>query len=161
KGRGLAIQWVEVERRSDWPSAPYEEMLGKVDLKKVPPTLVVPIARRALRVLATRAYRRPVKDAEIKPYVELVRSSYKPANFENALRTGMQALLCSPDFLLLAEETGKLSDHALACRLPYFLWKSPPDAELRSVAERGELSRPEILHEQVERMLAAPKAAAF
>ncbi len=39
--------------------------------------------------------------------------------------------------------------------------ESPEDEELLEVAERGELSRPEILAQQVRRMLADPKAAAL
>lgn len=45
-----------------------------------------------------------------------------------------------------------VTDYALANRLSYFLWNSPPDAELLKLASEGEL-RGEV-PEQVERMLA-------
>src|SRR6185436_2128407 len=35
-----------------------------------------------------------------------------------------------------------------------FLWSSAPDEELLSLAVRGELSRPDVLEKQVQRMLA-------
>jgi hypothetical protein len=54
-----------------------------------------------------------------------------------------------------------VDDFALASRLSYFLWSSLPDEELLALAGRGELSQPETLRAQVERMLADPKSARF
>jgi hypothetical protein len=54
-----------------------------------------------------------------------------------------------------------LSDLALASRLSFFLWSSIPDDELLSLAERNELSRPDVLEHQVRRMLADPRAKAL
>ena len=45
-----------------------------------------------------------------------------------------------------------VTDYALANRLSYFLWNSPPDSELLSLAAEGELK--DNIEEQVERMLA-------
>ncbi len=42
----------------------------------------------------------------------------------------------------------------LASRLSFFLWSSIPDDELLDLAARGELSRPDVLEQQVRRMLA-------
>jgi hypothetical protein len=42
----------------------------------------------------------------------------------------------------------------LASRLSFFLWSSIPDDELLDLAESGELRRPEVLEQQVQRMLA-------
>ena len=69
--------------------------------------------------------------------------------------------MISPEFLFLRERPGKLDDFALACRLSYFLWSTMPDDELFTLAEQQKLSRPDVLRQQVERMLASPKAAAF
>jgi hypothetical protein len=70
-------------------------------------------------------------------------------------------VLISPEFLFLRELPGKLDDFALANRLSYFLWSTMPDEELFTLAERQKLSQPDVLRQQVERMLAHPKAAAF
>ena len=48
----------------------------------------------------------------------------------------------------------RLSDVELASRLSFFLWSSVPDEDLLVVAERGELSRPEVFEHQVRRLLA-------
>ena len=40
------------------------------------------------------------------------------------MRLAYRAALCSPDFLYHVEPPGRLDDHALACRLSYFLWNS-------------------------------------
>src|SRR6202035_5018723 len=45
--------------------------------------------------------------------------------------------------------------------LALFLWNSVPDDELRALADRGELDKPEVLRAQTERMLDDPKARRF
>ena len=52
----------------------------------------------------------------------------------------------------------RLSDIELASRLSFFLWSSIPDERLLDLAERGELSTPAVLAQQVRRMLADPRA---
>jgi hypothetical protein len=47
------------------------------------------------------------------------------------------AVLASPEFLCVVEAPGRLNDHALAVRLAPFLWNSPPDDELRQLADQG------------------------
>jgi hypothetical protein len=44
--------------------------------------------------------------------------------------------------------------------LSFFLWSSLPDERLLDLAERGELSKPAVLDEQVRRLLADPRATA-
>ena len=78
-----------------------------------------------------------------------------------AMQDGYAAILCSPQFLYLREEPGRLDDYQIANRLSYFLWSSMPDATLFELAEAGKLSDPQERKRQVERMLADPKAAAF
>ena len=53
------------------------------------------------------------------------------------MRTGFQAILCSPEFLFLHEHPGTLDPYALASRLSYFLWQSMPDDELFALAADG------------------------
>ena len=83
-------------------------------------------------------------------------------SFEDSLRLGLKAILCSPHFLFL-DEPGhdRISQHALASRLSYFLWSSMPDDALTSLADQGLLENPEVLRDQVERMLDDPKARAL
>ena len=43
----------------------------------------------------------------------------------------------------------------------YFLWSSPPDAELLELAKKKQLYQPEILRQQVDRLLADTRSDAF
>ena len=78
-----------------------------------------------------------------------------------AMQDGYAAILCSPQFLYLKEEPGRLNDYQIASRLSYFLWSSMPDTVLLELAGAGKLTTPSELERQVERMLQDPKAAAF
>ncbi|MEM9827774.1 MAG: DUF1592 domain-containing protein [Planctomycetota bacterium] len=71
-----------------------------------------------------------------------------------ALRAMYRAILCSPRFLYFKESPGRLDDHALADRISYFLTGTSPDAELRDLADRGELSDPEVIRKTIHRLLA-------
>ena len=51
-----------------------------------------------------------------------------------------------------------MSNLELASRLSFFLWSSIPDEPLLNLAEKGRLSDPAILEQQVRRMLADPRA---
>ena len=55
----------------------------------------------------------------------------------------------------------RLGNPALASRLSFFLWSTPPDEELLDLAEKGRLSTPATLERQVRRMLADPKSQAL
>ena len=46
-----------------------------------------------------------------------------------------------------------LDDYELATRLSYFLWSSLPDRELFLAAQQGRLQDPQVLEQQVRRML--------
>ncbi len=109
---------------------------------------------RLIRHFAGLAFRRPVSDADVTPYVTLAKSTLKDgASLQEALRSGYRALLCSPRFLYFHETPGKLDDYAIASRLSYFLWNSMPDPELRKAAATGRLHEKWMLSKQVERML--------
>ena len=160
KGPGLAVAWVETEGPliDAWPPAAAVRLLGKADLDRG----VAADAETILRRFAPRAFRRPVADAELAPYIALVKSRLaKGYSFEAALRLGLAGLLCSPDFLYLSATPGKLNDFDLAARLSYFLWSTTPDDTLADLAGRGVLGKPDVLRQQVARMLQDAKAHAF
>ena len=160
-GPGIAVQWFEVEGPLDvkeWPPATRKQLLGDADLERG----TYADAERIVKQFAPRAFRRPVSDADLAPYLALTRERLeKGVKFGDALRVGLKAILVSPRFLMLDEQPGKLDGLALAARLSYFLWSSAPDAELLAVAARGDLSKPAVLRAQTERLLKHPKAHAF
>jgi hypothetical protein len=103
---------------------------------------------------ARRAFRRPVSDEVMAPYRDLVRQELENrVPLRDALRGGYRAILCSPRFLHFHETAGQLDNHALASRLSYFLWNSMPDAKLIELATAGQLHKPEVLRQQLNRML--------
>lgn len=103
-------------------------------------------ADRLLANFLPRAFRRPVAEDVRKSYVARVEERLKAGDcFELAMRAAYRAALCSPDFLYHVEPAGKLDAPALANRLSYFLWNSPPDP--------GEMD--------VERMLKDPRSNRF
>jgi mono/diheme cytochrome c family protein len=175
KEPGLLIDWVDVEGplNETWPPESHQRLFGDLPQKNVPAynfrdrvevTSTEPLvdAERILRRFARRAFRRPVTEADVKPYVALVQAAMADKQtFEQGMRAALAAVLTSPDFLFLREPPGKLDALAVASRLSYFLWSSVPDEELLTLAEQDQLRRPEVLRAQVERLLKSPKAAAF
>jgi hypothetical protein len=119
-------------------------------------------AERLLRNFITQAYRRPTDDAEVKRFLPVVNTSLKQGNsFTDAMISAYTAVLCSPEFLCLEEKPGRLDDYALASRLSFFLWNSPPDGELGECAASSQLHKPDVLRAQTERLLADPKSSRF
>ena len=120
-------------------------------------------ATTILSNLARRAYRRPVSDQDLEILLGFYGTGSAEGGFESGIRSALERILISPDFLFRVEadatnaEAGKpfrLSDLELASRLSFFLWSSIPDDELLSLAEQGQLTDPAILEQQVQRMLA-------
>jgi uncharacterized protein DUF1592/uncharacterized protein DUF1588/uncharacterized protein DUF1585/uncharacterized protein DUF1587 len=95
-------------------------------------------------------------------------------SFDTGIQLALERVLVDPDFLLrlhrdppslrLAAGASarqvpfRLSDLELASRLSFFLWNSIPDERLLEAAERGQLSKPATLEQQVQRMLEDPRA---
>ena len=119
-------------------------------------------AERLLRSFLKQAYRRPVADADVQRFLTLFDEQFqKESGFTRSLLSAYTAVLSSPGFVFVEEKPGRLDDQALATRLALFLWNSIPDATLRALADRGELSQPKVLRAQTERLLADPKARRF
>ena len=111
---------------------------------------------------ATRAFRRPVTEAQSAPYREIAAKSVQEGDSVlEALRAAYRAILCSPRFLTFIEATGPLDDHAIASRLSFALWCSMPDQELLELADQKKLHEPQTLAQQVERLLSHAKAKRF
>jgi mono/diheme cytochrome c family protein len=129
-----------------------------------------PCAKQILSTIARRAFRRPVSDADLAAPMEFYQHARSTGDFDAGIRSGLMAILVSPNFLYRAEPppTGlapgavyRISDLELASRLSFFLWSSVPDDELLDVASAGKLKDPKVLEGEVKRMLADPKADAL
>ena len=170
---GLVMRWIEVEGplAPKWPAAPYAVLFDNLPTKRAvgsPLRYEVETpdapreAERLLRRFVKQAYRTPVSAQEEVRFLPVILGAMKSGStFAEAMLTGYTAVLCSPSYLYLQEKPGRLDDYALAARLAYFLWNSPPDAELRSLAAAGNLHDPKTLRTQTERLLADPRSARF
>jgi hypothetical protein len=119
-------------------------------------------ADRLLARFLPRAFRRPVDAETRKQYVARVAERLQAGDcFETAMRWAYRAALCAPDFLYHIEPAGALDDHALACRLSYFFWRSMPDERLTQLAAAGQLRQADTLHAETERLLKDPKSQRF
>ena len=128
-------------------------------------------ARQIIDELGMRAFRRPVTEPEIEGLMGLFEQGRAEGGFDIGVRTALQGILASPDFIFRFEEPAPgsagpggmrpISDVALASRLSFFLWGTAPDEELIEIAAAGGLSRPDIFESRVERMLGDPRADAI
>ena len=118
-------------------------------------------------MFAERAWRRPVEDAELQPYLKVFEEERKLGESMNdAYQAAMLGVLTSRHFTYLVEgEVEKrelLTNHELASRLSYFLWSSMPDSQLFGKAKTGELlTNPKSLESEVDRMLSDSKINRF
>lgn len=180
-GPSLTVHWVEIEGPLDeFPPLGYRQLYGDVPLVNKNPRIPTSVvcspeqpredAERLIRRFLPVAFRRPVEEALVEYFVQLAHQQLdQQASFVDAMTVAWTAVFCSPHFLYLVEplrdgepaERTQLDDYAIAARLSYFLWSSPPDDELQRLAAAGRLREPAVLAAQVERMLSDPKAARF
>ena len=165
----LWVDWIEVERvpKADKPKPSGIAALS-IPLDDKSPAPAAPELRTALERFATEAFRgtTPPKD-----YIDRLLSLYEVRRkagdkHSAALKETLAVVLSSPMYLYLAEPTPdekrrQLTGRELATRLSYFLWSAPPDAQLRDLAQRGELQKKEVLAAQTERLLNDPRSADF
>jgi hypothetical protein len=127
-------------------------------------------AESILSRLATLAYRRPLTSEDLAGPMEFYDEGAAEGGFELGVRTGLQSILASPAFIFRLEQVSpeaepgqpyRLADVDLASRLSFFLWGTVPDEELLEIAAAERLSDPDVLEQQVERLLADPRSEAL
>jgi uncharacterized protein DUF1592/uncharacterized protein DUF1588/uncharacterized protein DUF1587/uncharacterized protein DUF1585/uncharacterized protein DUF1595/cytochrome c len=125
-------------------------------------------ARQIISTAARHAYRRPLTQGDIDGLMGFYRSAR--GSFNAGIEFALRRILASPSFVFRPEHEPatqaagmpyRITDYELASRLSFFLWSSIPDDELLRAAGTGTLSKPDVLHAQVRRMLADPKSAAL
>jgi hypothetical protein len=128
----------------------------------------LPCARKIISALMRKAYRRPINDGDLEtPLSFYQRQRNAKGRFDAGIESALQFVLASPEFLfrfegdpadLPAGAVYQLGDVKLASRLSFFLWSSPPDEELLTLASQGKLRDHATLEQQVRRMLIDPRA---
>ncbi len=118
-------------------------------------------AEEVISLFMQRAFRRPLDSKEISRYMSFwmhIKDDFD--RFEDGVKEVLIAILCSPNFIYLFEpeipESGASEDQFyLASQLSYFLWNSPPDEILNTLAAEEDLY--DELSEQIDRMIESPK----
>ena len=125
----------------------------------------IPCAALFARDFGLRAFRRPPRDEELRPYVDLFNQVSLESGFDDGIRWMVVAMLQSPHFLYRSELGARISpirfaltDWEIASALSYSLWGTMPDDELLQVAGRGGLSDDVAIDAQIDRMLSDPRA---
>ncbi|MES1205930.1 MAG: DUF1592 domain-containing protein [Pseudomonadota bacterium] len=142
-------------------------------------TIAVPCTQPAAGAAATacaadfigtfgrRAFRRPVTPAESADLLVVFAAATSTGlDFRSALTYVVSGILQSPNFLyhweigdeVVAREASLvvLTPHQMASRLSFFLWETMPDEMLLAAADARQLSTPEQVLAQANRMLADP-----
>lgn len=124
-------------------------------------------ARQFVEQFGKRVWRRPLTVEELARYTDVADFAAGELNdFGAGLEHALAGMLQSPYFLYRVEygqpdpedpTRRRLTDHELAARMSYLIWNTTPDAELLAAADTGQLSTPEGLRAQAERLLASPK----
>jgi mono/diheme cytochrome c family protein len=125
-----------------------------------------PCAETIARHMATKAYRRPATDADLKPLMKFYEEGRAEAGgFEAGVTEMVTAIMSSPDFLYRdfptaakAGESRLLTDLELGTRLSFFLWNTGPDDRLIELAAAKRLSDPSVMQAEIARMLKDPRA---
>ena len=200
----LALRWIEIEGPivDEWPPPRYRALFGNLPtvLTNAEAVAANPRTerryevvsedpgrdvRRSLVALATRAFRRPLRQGELNELAELLDERLAAGEpFAEVVKLGAKAILCDPAFLTIGGESEReeaspsrthasglagegepspepLGPHALASRLSFMLWGSIPDEELRLHADAGTIADPALFREQAARLLADPKHERF
>lgn len=126
------------------------------------------VGEQRLRAFLRQAFRRDVSDETVARYQGyFLRQLDGGATFTESMKGAIAAALVSPRFLYLysspvAEHSdGREGEFDLASRLSFCLWNSTPDDTLLDLAAAGKLSDPQVLREQIDRMMNDPRLKSF
>ncbi len=157
---GIAHSGISIQRihpNAD-QSAVKKKLFGETGHETIKPEDLGKLVSR----FAIRAFRRPVTEEQSTPYRQIAQKALSEGDSPaEALRTAYRAILCSPRFLTFIEAPGPLDDHAIASRLSYALWCSMPDFALIKLANDKKLHDPEVLAQQIERLLTDARSKRF
>ncbi len=169
--RNLFVRGTKMIGPLDAPQPKIPESHRRVIVRQPNVTETRDVARESLTQFVEKAFRRPVSEQEINRLLTFVDMALADGgSFEQGMQLAVQAVLVSPHFLFRweldtrpsgDEPIRELTDWELASRLSYFIWSSMPDDELRRLAKRGELSKPDVMQAQIRRMIADPKSNAL
>ena len=154
--RSISRQVVSAERETDY--LPCDVTSSKDAARKC--------ADEFVQEIGGKLYRRPLTKAERTLTLTIWDASAEGKDdYTQAFEHALTSLLISPEFLFRTEVAERVDDsdafqldaYSKASRLAFYLWDSPPDAELLEAAARGDLNTLDGLSVQVERLLDSPR----
>lgn len=151
----LLVRSVEFEGPyyASWPPATHRNIF----LESAQAKDSAAYAAEIIRSFATRAFRRPVTEAELQTFVGVWKNSFaEKGDFRQSIKDALLVVLTSPQFLFLIEtsqgpQAEDLDSYELASKLSYFLWNTAPDARLLELAAKNKLR--ESLDGEIDRMI--------
>ncbi len=167
-GRASEIDLLSSEHRSLGDLSPYRTAADQVTAQLQPcggaPDAVCMAA--FIRKELPLAWRRPVSEDEVAGLMKLFVEA-QAIGPQRAAEAVMEGMLTSDSFLYrselgepasaMASSPVTLTAHELASALSFTMYDSLPDAELRARADDGSLLEPDVLTQQVDRLLTVPK----
>jgi hypothetical protein len=134
-----------------------------------PPADVVERGRAFLTDFGTRAFRRPLTQAELDAYLAVFQKGAQLIGgdpFTSGMELLIRAILQSPQFIYRIEGSTQVTDgkiplsgYEVASRLSYALWNTMPSDPLFAAAASGELDVPAGVEKWARTMLDDPRAA--
>ncbi len=168
--RNIFVEYVEIESPPGPPPA-LPDSHKRLITRMPQPGQEREVALEILGRFLPEAYRRPVDKTEVERVAKFVEiAQQNGGSFLEGVQASLQAALCSPHFLFRWEldpagaKPGvprELTDYEVASRLSYFLWSTKPDPELFALAAKSELRKPEVLEQQIARMVKDWRIRAF
>jgi hypothetical protein len=143
---------IEGPHYESWPPKRQIALLG------VEPS--VSQAEEILRPIAERAWRRELREGDLDPIIELVKSSEKTLGTIGAFKEGIVTILVSPSFLIINSTDGTPADR-FASKFSYFLKGTTPDEHTLMAARNGNLASYQDVKNEVRRHFRNDEANEF
>jgi hypothetical protein len=143
---------------------------GLVSPACVPSATDTTCTSKIISAFAQKAWRQPLSTDDLQGLLKLATDAVALGETaDGGIKQVVKTLLASPRFLYRIEmdpnpsstEAHALDPYELATRLSYLIWSSMPDKTLFDLAASKQLSGDAVLSQQIDRMLADPKSAAF
>ncbi len=124
-------------------------------------------ARTIAETFTPKAWRRALVAGEADGLVTLFTGVRAANDFPTSVAAMLEAIFQSPEFLYKPEfgigvagrtDVKQPTGDEMATRLSFLFWGSAPDDALRAAAAAGQLSNPDGVRTQAQRLLADPKA---
>ncbi len=147
-----------------------QEVVKAIDMNRFFPCIATGenCVSQKIAEIGTLAWRRPFTAEDTKLFTDLYKNLIADgATPASTLPYLLQGLILSPDFMyrtelgtINADSEFELTSYEIASALSYLIWRRPPDAQLRSLAEKDSLKTSEAIADEAKRLFASPNAKA-